>query len=125
MEEKKVSTWFEEIRDDKGNYITSTLELGKLEIYEKISLGTSIVTYGLLLSGVGLITLLFILITVALYLNELFQSSWMGFALVSAFAFLVLLILLMVKKPLKKKCTNNVVRFLMAQDDKDDKNNKR
>ncbi|NLJ00699.1 MAG: hypothetical protein GX371_06070 [Bacteroidales bacterium] len=125
MEEKKVSTWFEEIRDDIGNYITSTLELGKLEIYEKISLGTSIVTYGLLLSGVGLITLLFILITVALYLNELFQSSWMGFALVSAFAFLVLLILLMVKKPLKKKCTNNVVRFLMAQDDKDDKNNKR
>ncbi|MFA5650938.1 MAG: phage holin family protein, partial [Proteiniphilum sp.] len=113
------------IRDDIGNYITSTLELGKLEIYEKISLGTSIVTYGLLLSGVGLITLLFILITVALYLNELFQSSWMGFALVSAFAFLVLLILLMVKKPLKKKCTNNVVRFLMAQDDKDDKNNKR
>ena len=125
MEEKKVSTGFEEIRDDIGNYITSTLELGKLEIYEKISLGTSIVTYGLLLSGVGLITLLFILITVALYLNELFQSSWMGFALVSAFAFLVLLILLMVKKPLKKKCTNNVVRFLMAQDDKDDKNNKR
>ncbi len=121
MEEKKVSTWFEEIRDDIGNYITSTLELGKLEIYEKISLGTSIVTYGLLLSGVGLITFLFILITVALYLNELLQSSWMGFALVSAFAFLVLLILLMVKKPLKKKCTNNVVRFLMAQDDKDDK----
>ncbi len=125
MEEKKVSTWFEEIRDDIGNYITSTLELGKLEIYEKISLGTSIVTYGLLLSGVGLITFLFILITAALYLNELLQSSWMGFALVSAFAFLVLLILLMVKKPLKKKCTNNVVRFLMAQDDKDDKNNKR
>ena len=125
MEEKKVSTWFEEIRDDIGNYITSTLELGKLEIYEKISLGTSIVTYGLLLSGVGLITFLFILITAALYLNELLQSSWMGFALVSALAFLVLLILLMVKKPLKKKCTNNVVRFLMAQDDKDDKNNKR
>ena len=125
MEEKKVSTWFEEIREDIANYITSTLELGKLEIYEKVSLGSSIITFGLVVAGVALITLLFALITAALYLGELLQSSWMGFAIVSGFALLVLLILLMVKKPFRKKCTNNVVRFLMEQDDKDDKNSKK
>ena len=121
MEEKKVSSWFEEIRDDIANYITSTIELGKLEVYEKISKGSSSISYGLIIAGVILMTLLFVLITVALYLGELLGSLWMGFATVSAFALLVLIILLLVKKPYKRKCTNNVVRFLMEQDDKDDK----
>lgn len=35
MEEKKVSTLFEEMRGDISNFITATLELGKLEVYEK------------------------------------------------------------------------------------------
>lgn len=121
MEEKKVSTWFEEFRDDIANYITSTLELGKLEVYEKISKGSSVISYGLIIVGVALIALLFILVTVALYAGELLGSSWMGFAIVSAFALLMFIILLLVKKPFKRKCTNSVVRFLMEQDDKDDK----
>ena len=122
MEEKKVSTLFEEMRDDIANFITSTLELGKLEAYEKISQGASTISYGLIVLGVALITFLFVLIAAALYVGELLQSSWMGFAIISAFALLLLLILLLVKKPFKKKCTNSVVRFLMEQDDKDDKN---
>ncbi len=121
MEEKKASTWFEEIKDDITDYISSTLELGKLEIYEKISQGSSIISHGLILAGVGLITFLFALITAALFLGELLQSSWMGFAIVSAFALLVFLILLLVKKPYRKRCTNNVLRFLMEKEDKDDK----
>ncbi len=121
MEEKKVSTWFEEIRGDIGNYITSTLELGKLEAFEKISQASSIISYNLILSGVALVIFLFVLIAAALYLGELLQSSWMGFAIVAAFALLVLLILLMVKKPFKKRCTNKTVRFLMRKEDKNDK----
>ena len=122
MEEKKVSTWFEEIREDIANYITSTFELGKLEIFEKISQASSSISYVLMLSGVALVIFLFVLIATALYLGELLQSSWMGFALVALFALLVLLILLMVKKPFKRRCTNKAVRFLMHKEDKDDKN---
>ncbi len=122
MEEKKVSTWFEEIRGDIANYITSTFELGKLELYEKISKASSIISYGLILSGVALVIFLFVLIGTALFLGELLQSSWMGFAIVAAFAFAVLLILLMVKKPYKKRYTNKVVRFLMNNEERDDKN---
>ncbi|HHU26755.1 MAG TPA: hypothetical protein GXZ56_09075 [Bacteroidales bacterium] len=122
MEEKKVSTWFEEFRGDIANYITSTLELGKLEFYEKISKASSIISYGLILSGVALVIFSFVLIGAALYLGELFQSAWMGFAVVAAFALVVLLILLMMRRPLKKRCTNRVVRFLMKNEDKDDKN---
>lgn len=119
MEEKKVSTLFEEMRDDVSRYITSTLELGKLEVYEKISLGSSAITYGLILGGVFLFALLFLFITVALYLGDLLQNSWAGFGIVTAFALLVLTVMLLVGKPFKKKMTNKVVRFLMESDESD------
>lgn len=119
MEEKKVSTLFEEMRDDVSRYITSTLELGKLEVYEKISLGSSAITYGLILGGVSLFALLFLFITVALYLGDLLQNSWAGFGIVTAFALLVLTVMLLVGKPFKKKMTNKVIRFLMESDESD------
>ncbi|MDD4416468.1 MAG: phage holin family protein [Proteiniphilum sp.] len=122
MEEKKVSTLFEEMRGDISNFITATLELGKLEVYEKISLASSTITYSLIVAGIALLTLFFILVTVGIYLGEVFQNTWVGFGIVAAFALLVLLIMLLLKKPFKKKVTNRVVRFLMEQNDKDGKN---
>jgi hypothetical protein len=119
MEEKKVSTLFEEMRDDVSRFITSSLELGKLEVYEKLSLGSSAITYGLIIAGAGLFALLFLLVTVALYLGDLLQNLWVGFGIVTAFTLLVLLILLLVGKPFKKKMTNKVVRFLMENDETD------
>ena len=94
MEEKKVSTLFEEMRDDIGKYINSTLELGKLEAFEKFSLGSSAFLYGLIIAGAGLLASLFILVTAGLYLSELLDSLWLGFGIVAAFTLLVLIILL-------------------------------
>lgn len=122
MEEKKVSTLFEEMRDDVSHFITSTLELGKLEAYEKISLSASAIIYGLALGVTSLFALLFILVTAALYLGELLQSPWMGFGIVAAFTILVTLIILFIGKPFKKKITSRVIRFLMESDDNDGKN---
>ena len=121
MEEKKVSTLFEEMRDDISKYITSSLELGKLEVFEKVSLGSASVGYGLLVGGIALVALFFALVTAALYLGELLQSPWAGFGIVSGFSILVLLILLLLRKRFNKKVTNAVIRFLVTQDDKDDK----
>ena len=120
MEEKKVSTLFEEMRDDIGKYINSTLELGKLEAYEKLSLGSSAFLYGFILAGVCLMALLFILVTAGLYLAELLGSLWIGFGIVAAFALLIVIVLLIIKKPLNKKFTNKIIRFLLKQDDKDE-----
>lgn len=121
MEEKKVSTLFEEMRDDISHYISSSLELGKLEVYEKVSLGSSVIGYGLIVAGITLVVLFFILVTAALYLGELLQNPWAGFGIVAAFAILVLLIMLLLKKYFKRKVTNGIVRFLMAQDENEDK----
>lgn len=120
MEEKKVSTLFEEVRDDIGKYINSALELGKLEAYEKLSLGSSAFLYGLILAGICNIALLFILVTGGLYLAELLGSLWMGFGIVAAFTLLIVIILLIMKKSLNKKFTNNIISFLMKHDDKEE-----
>ncbi|CEA16467.1 putative membrane protein [Fermentimonas caenicola] len=122
MEEKKVSTLFEEMRDDVGKFIKSTLELGKLEAFEKLSLGSSAFLYGLILAGAGTIALLFLLVSAGIYLGELLGSLWMGFGIVAAFTLLVVFILLLVRKPIQRSFTNSIVRFLLKQDDKDDKN---
>jgi len=119
MEEKKVSTLFEEMRDDVSKFITSSLELGKLEVYEKLSLGSSAITYGLIIGGAALFALLFLFVTIALYLGDLLQNLWVGFGIVTGFTLLVLLIMLLVGKPFKKKITNKVVRFLMENDETD------
>lgn len=121
MEEKKVSTLFEDMRDDIGKYITSTLELGKLSAFEKISIGSSALLYGLLLGAIALIALLFIFITAGLYLGELLNSYWQGFVIVSGFAVFVILILLLCRKPIQTKFTNRIVNFLLKQDDIDEK----
>ncbi|RNC64067.1 phage holin family protein [Proteiniphilum sp. X52] len=121
MEEKKVSTLFEEMRDDISNFISSSLELAKLEVYEKVSLGSASISYGLIIAWIALVALFFALVTAALYLAELLESLWAGFGIVSAFSILVLLIMLLLKKRFNRKISNGVVRFLMAQDDKDNK----
>lgn len=117
MEEKKVSTLFEEMKDDIGKYISSTLELGKLEVYEKFSIGSTSLLYGLLLGGVLLISLLFIFITAGLYLGELLNSMWQGFGIVTGFAILILIIILLCRNSIKKSMTNRIVTFLLKKDD--------
>lgn len=121
MEEKKVSTLFEEIRDDIARYINSTLELGKLEAYEKLSIGSSTFLYGLIVAGVCFLAMIFILVTAGLYLGELLGSQWLGFGIIAAFTLLVVIILLIIKKPVQMNFTNNIISFLLKQDDKDDK----
>ncbi|MEN6324378.1 MAG: phage holin family protein [Proteiniphilum sp.] len=125
MEEKKVSTLFEEMRSDISKFITSTLELGKLEVYEKISLSASAILYGFILAATALFALLFILVTAGFYLSEVLQNAWLGFGFVTAFTLLVFLIILVLGRPFRKRFTSRVIRFLMENDDNDDKNSKK
>lgn len=120
MEEKKVSTLFEDMRDDVTNYITNSLELGKLTAYEKISKGSSNISYFIVVGVVIFLTVFLLLITLALYLGQILGNMWAGFGIVSVALLLILLILVLAKKSLKKTVTNRVVNFLMEQDDEND-----
>ena len=121
MEEKKVSSLFEDIRDDVSSYISGTIELGKLEVYEKTSIGAAATAYSLMIAGVSLFALMFIFIATALYLGEVLNSVWLGFGIVAAAWLLILLIMRLFGKSIKGAITNRVVSFLMKKHDKEHK----
>lgn len=121
MEKKLPTTLFDEIKDDVSHYVKSTIELTKLEIFEKLSIASSVIAYSAILMVFVVLALLLICITVGLYLGDLFQNTWMGFGIVSLGTLLIIIILLLVKKPIKKKVINKVVSFLMEENEKKDK----
>lgn len=121
MEEKKVTTLFEEMRDDVTNYITNSLELGKLAAFEKISKGSSNISFFIIVGVVAFIALFFLLVTLALYLGQLLANMWAGFGIVAIAMLLTFFVLILAKKSFKNSVTNKVVRFLMEQDDENDK----
>ena len=122
MEEKKVSSLFEDIRDDVSSYISGTIELGKLEVYEKISIGSAATAYGLMIAGVSLFALVFVFITSAFYLAEVLDSTWKGFGVVALAGIFLVLILKLFRNGIKRMITNRVVSFLMKKHGKETKN---
>ncbi len=121
MEEKKVSTLFEEMKDDLSVYISNRLRLLKLQTYAKISKTVGLLTYGLILIVVMLIAVIMLFATLALYIGELLESMPLGFAIVSLFAIVIAVILIMSRKSVRGKFTNIMVSSFMSDDD-DDKN---
>ena len=121
MEEKKVSSLFEDIRDDVSSYISGTIELGKLEVYEKISIGAAATAYSLIIAGVSLFALIFVFITLALFLGEVLDCAWKGFGCVALAGIFFVLIFMLFGKSIKGMITNRVVSFLMKKYDKEHK----
>jgi type IV secretory pathway TrbL component len=124
MEKKTPTALFDEFRNDVSHYIKSTIELTKLEIFEKLSIASSIIAYGAILLFCVLLALSLIFITIGFYLGDLFQNIWVGFGIVSLATLFIVIILLLVKKPIKKKIINKVVSFLMEENNKKEKKDK-
>jgi uncharacterized membrane protein YgcG len=119
MEEENTSTMFKEIKDDVSKYVKNTIELTKLSAYEKISKATSEATYSLILACIILFVLFIASITLAIYLGEILMSLWAGFGLVALLNIVLIIILLLLRKPIKKSITNKVVSFLTENDEEE------
>lgn len=120
MEEMKVSTLFEEMKDDFSNYISNRLKLLKLQTYIKTSKTVGLLTYGLIIVLLMLLALSMVFITLAIYLGSLLESMPLGFAIVSLFAILIVIVVILSRKSIRSKFTNIMVSSLMSDDDEDD-----
>lgn len=118
MEDKTVSTLFEELKEDVSKYVNDTIQLVKLQAFEKIGIGSANTAYSVLLIFFVLFALSLILITAGFYLGELLQSNWMGFGIVLAVTLLLVFILLLSRKSITKTLTNKVIKFLMEDENK-------
>ncbi len=118
MEDKTVSTLFEELKEDVSKYVNDTIQLVKLQAFEKIGIGSANTAYSVLLIFFVLFALSLILITAGFYLGDLLQSNWMGFGIVLVVTLLLLFILLFSKKTITTNLTNKVIKFLMDDENK-------
>lgn len=117
MEEKTANSLFEAMKKDVSSYVKNTVELGKLEAFEKMSKGSSILAYVIAILFFGLFALSLVLITIAFYLGHLLQSIWQGFGIVALITIGIVALVVVFKDRLKSKVANAVVAFLMESDD--------
>ena len=118
MEEKKVSTLFEEMKDDLSGYISNRLKLLKLQTYSKTSKTSALLGYGIIIIFSVLLALCMVLTTLALYLGELLESMSLGFAIISVLTILIVVVVILARKSIQNKLTNIMVSLLMDDDEK-------
>ncbi len=116
MEDKKVSTLFEEMKDDLSDYVSKRLRLLKLQTYTKTSKSGASLIYTIVAILLVLFALNFVFITLAIYLGEILESMSLGFAIVSLFAILIVAIIIMARKSIRRRLTNMIVSSLMNDD---------
>lgn len=119
MEEKKISSLYEEIKDDFSKYVTNRLKLFKLESYAKISQAASFLIYIFAIISLVVFVASFILITLALYLGEVLGIISLGFAIVTALLIFLVIVIMLARKSIKRKLRNVIISLLMDDDDKD------
>ncbi|HHV85941.1 MAG TPA: hypothetical protein GXX42_09060 [Petrimonas sp.] len=119
MEDKTVTGLFEEMKSDVTSYVTNTIEIVKLEAFEKASKGTASAAITLFLACFVFLILALALLTLGFYLADVFDSNWKGFGIVTLGAIALTLVLLLIKKPLKNSIINSVIKFLQRQEDEE------
>ncbi|WP_019988714.1 phage holin family protein [Rudanella lutea] len=87
----------DEVRENIFRYLEARIELFTLETRGKVEEGVIRAIHGVILGFLATITLIFVLSLLAAFLNEVFESRYMGFLIVAAF-FLLLTIIWVVAK---------------------------
>lgn len=117
MDKKTVTELFEDMRGDIALYVKSNVEIAKLEAFEKLSKASAQATVTILTIKLIALFLALLFVTIGFLLGHLLDSLWLGFALSTTGALLMLLIFLLLRNKLKSNITNKSIRFLMRNDD--------
>lgn len=117
MDKKTVTGLFEDMRGDIALYVKSNVEIAKLEAFEKLSKASAQATVTILTIKLIALFLALLFVTIGFLLGHLLDSLWLGFALSTTGALLMLLIFLLLRNKLKSNITNKSIRFLMRNDD--------
>ena len=116
MEEKKVSTLFEEMKDDLSGYVSNRLRLFKLQTYAKTSKSSASLIYTIVAILLILFAINFVFLTLALYLGEILESMSLGFGIVALISILIVAIIIVARKSIRRGLTNRIVSSLMDDD---------
>jgi len=114
---RNFNTLFADIKKDLTAYVTLKLEILKLDIYEKSSVFSSLLLYGLILILVVFFAFLFLFLALGLYIGQLFNSSGTGMIAVAVLYMIAFGILLWQRKKIQNRIVNFFVEQITQEDE--------
>ena len=90
---KSISENFSEFSNATQDYIESTINYHKLDLYKKGTKGAVTVSYNLILAFFLLIALLFLSVAASIYIGTLVNSLALGYLIMGVFYLIVMVIL--------------------------------
>jgi hypothetical protein len=131
MNEKKLSDWFNELREDLSMYLRARAQLTKIEAYEKIAKVVGVIISFFILALLVGFVIIFILIMIGSWVVQLTGSVAIGFSSVAMLVIGSFIFLLVKRKSVLEKPVSNWViealfdeeQFLEDQTKKDKNDN--
>jgi hypothetical protein len=118
-EEKKP--FFEETQDLLERYLSNRVQLVKLQLAEKSARVTTLLAAGLIIAFLGFFVLLFTSIMLGFYFAEKLHSQFFGFGIVAGLYLLLLLLVVIFRKPLLDQLIfRKIVAILFDTDEDED-----
>lgn len=123
MEQKNTKLIFNELKADILALIDSQIKYAKLSAVKTSSRVGSSLIYILIILVPTILISFFGLTTLALFFSNIFHSYLMGFGLVSLIVLVALIVIVLIRKPLKRNIANKIINEIMndSNDDDDDK----
>ncbi|MFC5410884.1 phage holin family protein [Larkinella bovis] len=108
----------EEIRESIFKYLEARIELFKLETRNQLENVALNAVHGIVLGFLATITTIFLFSLLAAYLNEVFDSRYLGFLIVAGFFLLLTLSWALAKRPVEGLLRRITYRMLKNQQEK-------
>jgi hypothetical protein len=113
QEQGKLETLIEELK----KYLTTTLEINKLEAVERSSTVTATMMSGLLIGIVVVLLILFISLWAGFYISAKLGDTYSGFTLVAGFYLLLTVVLFLGRKKLiENPIRDKIIRTVLNKD---------
>jgi len=115
---KDLDYMFRELKDDIASFAELKFELLKLNTYERISKVFAILSYGLLLSVLALMTLLFAMLALGFLLSQWLDSPTIGFGIVAILYLMLVGLVVLYKNRIRLNVMNIIISALVSSDKK-------
>ena len=112
--------FFSELKNDVTAYAELKLELLKLGTYERTGKVIAVLSYGIILTALGLFLLLFIFLALGFFLSDKFNSLSAGFSVVAVLYLLLIGGVVLFRKQIHNRVLNIVIAAFVANDKKNE-----
>jgi cell shape-determining protein MreD len=117
MEIQNTKENLKELIAEIKDYVGMRMELGSMQFKKSMAVLVGNLSATLLVVVFAVLSFLFGSFALAYVLGEYFQSTAIGFSLVTLLYLLLAIIFLLLRKGIQKSIANNIIKILFSSDD--------